>query len=373
MYDETVLILSCKMKDRATRPTIQMVHYYEEEEQEQEPLVDLTESLPVRSKKTERLKKRTQHKKVKPTTKNGPGILDLPYELLLSILAYLKPSEVVAVLPVNQALFHLIRAEEGALARKIIDFRYPSIAKCFRLPARTRDVDPSKREALLSNLPRKAFHHIQIPDPNLICTCMSCVNRWNCLSAAVDFHYWQDHLEKGTPIRPIPRGTHPEWNVQLVFRSAGLVIQALESPLIYASILELHLNSTIRSIRRHGENKFNQRRRFLMTDEDARSGTDAFLERNGPQTVDVPYHRDNYYLLEAFMPNRCWIKELDRWVYMAAEQHDKDVDIAVAFAAWKKRKADEETREAERKREEELRQAETDQANQAVSGLAEGI
>lgn len=62
-----------------------------------------------------------------------------------------------------------------------------------------------------------------------------------------------------------------------------------------------------------------------MTDEDADSGTDAFLSKPGPLSLEFPYHRDNYYLLEAYLPNRYWKKSEERWIYGTAINHERDI------------------------------------------------
>ena len=123
----------------------------------------------------------------------------------------------------------------------------------------------------------------------------------------------------------IERGRNPAWSQKLVKANAEVVSRAMREPIWYACILEAHLGSTVRAIRRHSENKGNKRRRFRMTKEDERAGTDVFLERSGPPTVDFPFHRDNYYLLEAYLPNRGWNGDEARWMYMDARQHDVDV------------------------------------------------
>lgn len=38
-----------------------------------------------------------------------------------------------------------------------------------------------------------------------------------------------------------------------------------------------------------------------MEVEDVRLGTDSFLERSGPPTMDIPYHRDGFYMLEGLI------------------------------------------------------------------------
>ena len=71
-----------------------------------------------------------------------------------------------------------------------------------------------------------------------------------------------------------------------------------------------------------------------MEPEDAAAETDLFLERSGPPSLDFPYHRDNYYMLEAYLPNRGWDAEVGEWRYMSALQHDRDVEFV---KAWMKR------------------------------------
>lgn len=44
-------------------------------------------------------------------------------------------------------------------------------------------------------------------------------------------------------------------------------------------------------------------------------------------------------MLEAFLPNRGWNQEADRWMYMPAEQHETDLKIVVSWAKWRAEKA----------------------------------
>ena len=181
--------------------------------------------------------------------------------------------------------------------------------------------------------------------------------RWNSLCLALDFAHWQDHLDAGKPLPIIPRGTQPQWNKDLLTRNAAMVVKSLKSPLWYIRILEMHLLSIIRAVRRHGQNKGNQRRRFKMSEAEARAEIDIFLGRNGPPTVDFPFHRNNYYMLEAYLPNRSWIADRNgvEWVYLPANQHDKDVEIAMRWEAFYQRKrAEQKALEAAEKELEEL-------------------
>jgi len=290
-------------------------------------------ALTVFSRKTDRLRKKHE-KKMRSPLVDPAGFLDLSCDLLLDILTLLQPSDVVRLSRTCKALFRLVTDEETVLAAFITRWRYPSLARCLALPVRVQDVDPAAAEYLASperqhimTVHKRGYQHVLPPDQTALCTCLTCLLRWNSLCLAVDFAHWQDNLDAGWPIPVIPRGRTPEWNEALVERNAAVVRMALRRPLIHARILEAHLASTCRSIRRHSENKGNQRRRFRMTKEDEQAGTDAFLERSGPPTVDFPYHRDNYYMLEAYLPNRSWNSEESAWAYVPADQHDRDVQF----------------------------------------------
>jgi hypothetical protein len=134
------------------------------------------------------------------------------------------------------------------------------------------------------------------------------------------------------PITTVERGKSPEWNHKLIEENAAVVTKALYQPLWYARLLEEHLQSTISSIRRHTNNKGNKRPRFPMSQDDARSEMDWFLERRGPPSMDFPFHRDNYYMLEAYLPNRGWNSEEQRWKYMPS-LHYRDVEMVKTWAA----------------------------------------
>lgn len=192
---------------------------------------------------------------------------------------------------------------------------------------------------------RRPYQHIKTLDPRSVCRCLTCVLRWNVLCLTVDFAHWQGVLDAGDVLPVIPRGRQPEWNRNLLDAHAAVVEKALlastnssrlASKLWHAVILEAHLDSTVRSTRHHRANKFNKQPHFLMTDQDATSGTDAFLHAHGPPSVDFPFMRDNYYMLEAYLPNRSWFGEEGRWGYMPAEQHEKDIEVIRRWAVWRK-------------------------------------
>jgi hypothetical protein len=304
-------------------------------------LIDKTEALTLHSKRTQRLQKRRTTKAKKLKGGGNLDLLDLPYELLMDILALLEPSDLFRLLRTNKSVHAFISREGVTLSKRIIQWRYLCLEKCFRLPVLLENVDPAyhsilqseERQEILS-IHKKPYQHIQPPNPSLICTCLTCMLRWNALCLIADFAFWQNNLDQGEPIPMIPRGRYPEWNQELVSANAAVVMKALRSPLWYARLLQTHLSSIVRAIKRHSENRGNKRRRFRMSAEDAASGTDLFLERSGPPTMDFPFHRDNYYMLEAYLPNRGW-SDQGRWVYVPAEQHNTDIGFVMRWAEWK--------------------------------------
>jgi hypothetical protein len=290
-----------------------------------------------RSRRTERLRKKQIKRENRPLPEFRT-IVDLPYELLMEILSLVLPTDLVRLSRTSKSLHQFIADEEENLARNIIRWRYPCLEKCYRLPVPLEEVQPCFRAALQDpgrhGFLKRPFQHVMLPDPSVICTCLTCQLRWNALCLAVDFAHFQGHLDRGDPMPMIERGKNPVWNQKLVKANAEVVLRAMQEPIWYACILQAHLESTVRAIKRHSENKGNRRRRFRMTREDERAGTDLFLERSGPPTVDFPFHRDNYYLLEAYLPNRGWNGDEGRWMYMDARQHDVDV---ARLAEWYER------------------------------------
>ena len=305
-----------------------------------EPLVDTTVAIPLRSKRTERREKKRHLKEA--ASKQHATLWDLPSELLLKILFLLKPSDIFRLSRANQALRNFVLEEEDGIARQVIERRYAVLAKCFVLPRLLNTVDEEGRLALGDvkrqathlhiHIHKKPYQHISVPDADVVCTCLTCMLAWNNLCLVVDFAHWQINLDGGEPIPMIPRGKLPEWNRLRLEVNKGVVEKAIYSPLFYAAILEAHLKSTVGSIKRHGENKGNKRRRFRMDVEDVRAESDGFLERSGPPSLDFPFHRDNYYMLEAYLPNRGWNKEAEEWRYMPASQHERDVEFVKIWA-----------------------------------------
>ncbi|KAL1595770.1 hypothetical protein SLS60_009459 [Paraconiothyrium brasiliense] len=297
---------------------------------DEEPLDDKTAALQLRSKRTERQKKQ----RVKRERKRDAiiSLTKLPTELIIESLTYLQPGEVLNFSNTNRRFRSLVDANSNVIGNAIIQQRYTLIAQCLVLPKLLAEVDASARPLLVAErrqeflgIHRKPYQHLQPPDQHFVCTCLSCILAWNNLCVALDFAHWQTVLDTGEPLPMIPRGTTPEWNGELVRRNAQVVRAALQNPLWHARILEIHLDSTIRAIRRQSKNKGNKRKHVDMTDEDAARGTDAFLSKSGPLSLEFPYHRDNYYLLEAYLPNRYWKRSEERWIYGTAVSHERDL------------------------------------------------
>ncbi|KAH7322612.1 hypothetical protein B0I35DRAFT_184948 [Stachybotrys elegans] len=320
-----------------------------DEDEALEPLVDTTEALTLRSKRTERAQ-RKQGRKTARSRRQPTSILDLPAELALHIVVLLRPSDVLRLAQVDRAHHAFISADESGIAAAISRWRYGCLRQCFRLPVQMQDVDESMHAALqheerqeLLAIHKKPYQHVQPPDATRICTCLTCVLRWSALCIVVDFAHWQSHLDSGEPIPMVPRGEKPAWNEARLVINADKVWRAMKRPLWQARLLETHLASTVRSIRRHAANRGNRRRRFAMTPAEAASGTDAFLESRGPPTLDIPFHRDAYYMLEAYLPNRSWNGDEDCWTYVPAEQHNLDLRYVTM---WAERRAAREAQEA---------------------------
>ncbi|KAF2441042.1 hypothetical protein P171DRAFT_87659 [Karstenula rhodostoma CBS 690.94] len=296
----------------------------------EEPLDDKTAALQLRSKRTERQKKQ----QAKRDRKRDAiiSLAKLPTELIIETLTYLPPGDVLNFSRTSRRFRSLVDANANVIGNAIIQQRYPLLAQCLVLPKLLAGIDASARPLLVDErrqeflgIHRKPYQHLQPPDQHFVCTCLSCILAWNNLCVVLDFAHWQTNLDTGEPLPIIPRGTTPEWNLELVRRNADVVSAASQNPLWHARILEIHLGSTIRAIRRQAKNKGNQRKHVEMTDEDAARGTDAFLSKPGPLSLEFPYLRDEYHMLEAYLPNRYWKKSEERWIYGTAVHHERDL------------------------------------------------
>jgi hypothetical protein len=166
----------------------------------EEPLVDKTVAIPLHSKRTERKQKQRQEK----ARKYRMSLLDLPSELVIDIFGHLRPCDVFIVSRVSQSLRQFIFQHEAKIANEIIKSRYTALTKCFQLPILLGKVDESAHPALQSeerqellNIHKKPYQHIKPPDPQVICTCLTCMLAWNYLCVVVDFAGWQDNLDQG--------------------------------------------------------------------------------------------------------------------------------------------------------------------------------
>ena len=304
----------------------------------EEPLEDKTAALSLKSKRTERMQRR---KVVRDKKKDAiVNLTKLPTELLLECLTYLSPRDVFNFGFANRRFHALVDANSRGIGHVIIARRYALLAQCFPTPKLLRDIDPAIQELLTSpgrqtqlSIHKRPYSHIQAPDAQQLCTCLTCILTWNNLGLVLDFAHWQSSLDNGVPIPIMPRGQTTEWNSELVARNARIARRAVEDSLWHARILEMHLDSTVRSIRRHSKNKGNKRTHVHMTPEDAATGTDAFLSKHGPPSLEFPYQRDEYYMLEAYLPNRWWKKTEGRWVYIIAGQHERDLELVQRIAA----------------------------------------
>jgi hypothetical protein len=321
---------------------------------DQEPLEDKTAALLLHSKRSERLrKKQTKRDEKRDAIVN---LTKLPTELLLECLKLSQPGDVLSFGCVNRRFRSLVRANANIIGDSIIRRRYTILAKCFPLPKLLANIEPSVQPLLVeewwqSKLEiHKNYQHVQRPNERFVCSCLTCLMAWNNLGVAIDFAHWQHDLDMGEPLPAIQRGQSPEWNQELLRRHARFATAALSNSLWHARILEMHLDSTIRAIKRQTRNKGNKRKHVEMTEEDEKLGTDAFLTKPGPPSVEFVFRRDNYYMLyaisyvqrscllmlasEAYLPNRFWNKQEDSedWTYIFAGQHKRDLEIIEQLA-----------------------------------------
>ncbi|EXJ86512.1 hypothetical protein A1O3_03463 [Capronia epimyces CBS 606.96] len=317
---------------------------------DEEPLVDTTAALALHSKKTARLQRRHQKKQsARKVHSDIQSLLDFPSELLLLMLSFLQPSDIYSLLRLNRSMRRFILDNETAIADSIMYRRYWVLRQCFPLPVMLDRVSDAARPALLSQqwqdrlkIHKNPYQHIKQIDPSFVCTCMSCVLAWNNLCIILDLAHWQPNFDNREPLPIIPRGRNPEWNVQLLEKNAQIVTKAMQSSLTHARILQKHLAVTTRTIlrsgrwRRKGDKTTpapSQRPRlYHLTDEEAAAGTDEFLERSGPPSYQPIYMRDNYYSVEAFVPNRKWDRDEQRWQYYSKwpKPHENDLAWLVA-------------------------------------------
>lgn len=323
-------------------------------EDEDEPLLDQTAALTKNSKKTRRLQKqRRQHQGNQSLRVSN--FMELPAEITLEILGHLTPSNVLRLLQVNRATRDFVYRHESSIAKDIIARRYWVLGRCFPLPKPLHEVDELSQAALshptrekMTEVHRKPYQHIRPSDSRRLCTCSSCLLAWNNLNVVLDLGHFQHHLNHREPLPILPRGTQPEWNASLVARHATIVERAMTNCLTYATILESHLNTTIETLLRqtrlqkqghqplHRHNKLTAlppskpaqpHAPYSFREElDAGAGDDQFLERQGKESYEFPWQRDNYYSLVAYVPNRKWSTLEHKWMYYAVDAHSRDLE-----------------------------------------------
>ncbi|ETN41652.1 uncharacterized protein HMPREF1541_03588 [Cyphellophora europaea CBS 101466] len=302
-----------------------------------EPLVDKTAALTLKSKKLARRQKKQAKKRVETSIHT---MLDLPHEVLTHILSYLKPTDMFTLLRVSRSVNEVIQDNESNIAAAIISHRYRFLSQCFPPPVPLASVPAQAHSALLSErwqhlvrIHRFSYQQItQVADPALVCSCTACVLAWNNLNTILDLAHWQYNLAHREPLPIIPRGQKPDWNTKLLSNHAEIVTRAMYHPLTYLAILQIHLDTTTSTIlrssrwRRKGENpNIVKPRLYGLTDTEAESGTDTYLARKGRENFNPIYMRDQYYTTEVWMPNRKWDREEERWRYYAKPQHENDV------------------------------------------------
>ncbi|QIX00293.1 hypothetical protein AMS68_005810 [Peltaster fructicola] len=328
---------------RPTRPPGKDVVKKVDSIDDEEPLVDTTVILPLHSKKLDRLNKKQAKKSVKLAEKQAlASVLRLPAELLLQVLGALQPRDVLVVRQVNVALNEFIKEHEYVIAKDIISQRYWTLHRCFPLPILLAKVDPAAHFALLNPrrqklmaLHKKAYQHIPAIDQEKLCTCTTCIYAWNHLCLILDLAHWQKNLNSRQPIPMIARHETSEWNQELMSHHATIIDRAVTKHLTYAVLLQMHLETIVgtilRRIKQAGKAGAVEERLYQMSDAEAVCGNDTFLEKNGPPSYEFPYHRDNYYGLEVYLPNRKWSKEKKQWLYYLfhGRQHEQDVGWAV--------------------------------------------
>jgi uncharacterized protein YceK len=285
-----------------------------------EPLVDTTAALQLHSKKTERMQKRLEKKSKKKPAPKPQSFLDLPSELLLDTLTYLRPSDLSRLQRVNRTTKSFIQENEATISREIIRVRYSILAQCFPLPLAFSTLDTKYHSALLSSkrqdllaIHKKPYQHVKPLDPLDICTCMTCVFAWNNLCTIVDLAHWQKALDSREPIPMIPRGQNPDWNQDLIAHNATLVQAAIRTILRRSKYIK-------------ARPVLPEHRPYQLSLAEAAQESDMYLARKGPPSYEFPYHRDNYYNLEAYVPNRKWSHDEGRWKYYAGTQHERDLE-----------------------------------------------
>jgi hypothetical protein len=342
----------------------------------EKPLIDTTAALPKNSKKNRRMQKAQERRQKKAASKINT-FLEFPPELLFEIFSYLRPTDIYRLMRLNHATKDFVLQHEMSIANDIMNRRYFVLHHCFPIPKPLSAVDTAAQTALLhpkrqqaTELHKKPYQHILAPSSSELCSCSSCLLAWNDLNLILDLAHFQWNLNHRQPIPMVPRGTTPEWNNDLIQKHAGIVKKAIHSsPLTYAGILQVHLNTITSTLLRQtrfpphvpvhnhkAKSHLNQHpglnpadtvrpgktvhpmRLYNIREKDAEKEDDTFLERPGKPSYEFPFHRDKYYSLLAYVPNRRWV-EGDygdgHWSYYAqgSQAHERDLEFVILQAA----------------------------------------
>ncbi|KAM0426459.1 hypothetical protein ACHAPT_008150 [Fusarium lateritium] len=300
-----------------------------------EVLIDNTEALTLRSKRTDRQKKKLERKSKRQAAK--ADLLSLYPELLIEILSHLRPSDVISYQQTCCSAKAFVQQHDTSISKSIISYRYTVLAQCFPRPVILDTVDRKYHPVMLNErrqkvlaIHRKPYSHIASHDPSLLCSCLTCVLAWNNLCLLVDLAHWTSSaIAHSKPIPMIPRGQNPEWNLKLVEKHAEVVRKAVKSTLWYALLLQRHLQTTVFGIQRYTSK--NKPPGFDLDIDDVLAETDAFCARKGPPSYEFPLHRDAYYSLQTYLPNRIWKKKEDGWRYQPADQHFRDLEWMISM------------------------------------------
>ncbi|RSL69272.1 hypothetical protein CEP53_002306 [Fusarium sp. AF-6] len=319
-------------------------------------LIDNTEALTLRSKKTDRQKKKLERKSKKKAAK--PHLLSLYPELIIEILTHLRPSDIISYQQTCRSAKAFVEHHDTSIAKSIISYRYSVLAKCFPRPVFLEAVDRkyydvmlNERRQMLLTIHRKPYAHIAKHDASILCSCLTCVLAWNNLCLIVDLSHWTNSaIAHGKPIPMMPRGQYPEWNLELVEKHAEVVHRALKSTLWYALLLQRHLQTTVFGIRRYTSK--DGEAGYGLNDDDVAAETDAFCARDGPPSYEFPLHRDTYYSLQTYLPNRIWKKEGDEWRYQPEDQHFRDLEWMMSMPGKWMKPAEDENKDEEEVKEE---------------------
>ncbi|KXT16424.1 hypothetical protein AC579_5115 [Pseudocercospora musae] len=306
-----------------------------------EALVDLTEELALKSKRTDRKKKQQQKKlerlEKKRVKSDVKSFLELPPELLEGVLGYLRPSDIFRLLRLNRSTRDFILDNERSIAKDIITRRYCVLYRCLQVPVALEKVDHVAQQSLLTSswqdrlrIHTKPYQHIRVIDAKSSCTCLTCVMAWNDLCSVLDLAHFQPTLDRHEALPAIARGSNPEWNSRLAQEHATIVEKAMRSPLHHALTLQLHLASIVATLTRPirwGNKTFAPKNMlYHLSNLDVDRDTDEFLERSGPPSYEPLYFREyyNHQKWAAYVPNRKWEKEAQEWLYPKPGQGHAD-------------------------------------------------